>query len=315
MISFVVRRILAMIPTVIIVMTVSFMLIHLIPGDPVDLMLGEDATADDIARITHEMGLDRPLLIQFREYFFNVFSGNLGTSIRYRMPVSILIQQRLEVTLLLTAMAMIVIAVFGVVTGVVAAARANSWLDQTLLLFALGSISIPVFWLGLLLMLFFSLRLRWFPTSGYRSVFGPGGFLNLRYLVLPAVALGLRRSALVARMTRSSLLEVLREDYIVTARAKGIREVRVVLLHGLRNAAIPIITVFALSLSTVLAGAAITESVFALPGVGRLVVEAVSGRDYPTVQGLMIVFGFLYLGINFLIDITYSLLDPRIQYG
>jgi peptide/nickel transport system permease protein len=314
MLSFVVRRFLAMIPTVIIVMTVSFMLIHLIPGDPIDMMLGEDATPEDIARISRDMGLDRPLLIQFKEYALNVFTGNLGTSIRYRMPVAKLIGQRAEVTLLLTAMAMVVIAVFGVVTGVVAAARANSWLDQTLLLFALGSISIPVFWLGLILMLFFSVKLRWLPTSGYRSVFGTGGLSNLRYLLLPAVALGLRRSALVARMTRSSLLEVLREDYVVTARAKGIREVKVVLIHALRNAAIPVITVFALSLSTVLAGAAITESVFALPGVGRLVVEAVSGRDYPIVQGLMIVFAFLYLGINFLIDVAYSLLDPRIQY-
>jgi peptide/nickel transport system permease protein len=315
MLSYVVRRVLAMIPTAFIVMTVSFMLIHLIPGDPVQVMLGEDATPDEVARLRHDMGLDRPLPIQFMEYLSRVFRGDLGTSIRYRMPVATLIRQRSEVTLLLTAMAMVVIVVFGVVTGVVAAARANSWLDQTLLLLALASISVPVFWLGLLLMLAFSVELRWFPTSGYRSVFAIGGISNLRYLLLPAVALGLRRSALVARMTRSSLLEVLREDYIVAARAKGIREVKVLLTHALRNAAIPIITVIALSLSTVLAGAAITESVFALPGVGRLVVEAVSGRDYPIVQGLMIVFAFLYLGINFLIDITYSLLDPRIQYG
>lgn len=314
MLSFVFRRILAMIPTAFIVMTISFMLIHLIPGDPAEVMLGEDATPEDVARLRHDMGLDRPLPVQFTEYVLNVLSGNLGTSIRYRMPVATLIRQRLEVTLFLTAMAMVVIALFGVVTGVVAAARANSWLDQTLLLFALGSISVPVFWLGLLLMLFFAVRLRWFPTSGYRSIFGVGGLSNLRYLILPAIALGLRRSALVARMTRSSMLEVLREDYVVAARAKGIREIRVVLVHALRNAAIPIITVFALSLSTVLAGAAITESVFALPGVGRLVVEAVSGRDYPIVQGLMIMFAFLYLGINFLIDVTYSLLDPRIQY-
>jgi peptide/nickel transport system permease protein len=314
MLSFVFRRILAMIPTAFIVMTISFMLIHLIPGDPAEVMLGEDATPEDVARLRNDMGLDRPLPVQFTEYVLNVLSGNLGTSIRYRMPVATLIRQRLEVTLFLTAMAMVVIALFGVVTGVVAAARANSWLDQTLLLFALGSISVPVFWLGLLLMLFFAVRLRWFPTSGYRSIFGVGGLSNLRYLILPAIALGLRRSALVARMTRSSMLEVLREDYVVAARAKGIREIRVVLVHALRNAAIPIITVFALSLSTVLAGAAITESVFALPGVGRLVVEAVSGRDYPIVQGLMIMFAFLYLGINFLIDVTYSLLDPRIQY-
>jgi len=303
-----------MIPTVIIVMIVSFMLIHLIPGDPVDMMLGEDATPDDIARLRHNMGLDRPLPVQFKEYVLHVFTGDLGTSIRYRMPVAALILQRAECTLLLAAMAMIVVAVFGLSTGVIAAARANSWLDQTLLLFALTSISIPVFWLGLIFMLFFSVRLRWFPTSGFRSVFAAGGLSNLRYLVLPAAALGLRRSALVARMTRSSMLEVLREDYVVAARAKGIREVRVILVHALRNAAIPIITVFALSLSTVLAGAAITESVFALPGVGRLIVEAVSGRDYPIIQGLMIVFAFLYLGVNFLIDITYSLLDPRIQY-
>lgn len=303
-----------MIPTVAIVVTISFMLIHLIPGDPVDIMLGEDATPDQVARLRHDMGLDRPLPIQFKEYVLRVFSGDLGRSIRYRLPVTTLIRQRVEVTLLLAAMAMILIAVFGLSTGVIAAARANSWLDQALLLFALASISIPVFWLGLLFMLFFSVKLRWFPTSGFRSIFEAGGLSNLRYLVLPAIALGLRRSALVARMTRSSLLEVLREDYVVAARAKGIREIRVVLVHALRNAAIPIITVFALSLSTVLAGAAITESVFALPGVGRLIVEAVSARDYPVIQGLMIVFAFLYLGVNLLIDITYSLLDPRIQY-
>jgi len=312
--SYVIKRILAMIPTVIIVMIVSFMLIHLIPGDPVDMMLGDEAMPEDIARLRHAMGLDRPLPVQFKEYVLRVFSGDLGMSIRYRLPVATLIRQRAACTLMLTAMAMIVIAVSGLLTGVIAAARANSWLDQTLLFFALTSISIPVFWLGLLLMLFFAVNLRWFPTSGFRSVFAAGGLSNLKYLVLPALALGLRRGALVARMTRSSLLEVLQEDYVVAARAKGIREVRVIVVHALRNAAIPIITVFAMSLSSVLAGAAITESVFALPGIGRLIVEAVSGRDYPIIQGLMILFAFLYLGVNFLIDITYSLLDPRIQY-
>lgn len=312
--SYVIKRILAMIPTVIIVMVVSFMLIHFIPGDPVDMMLGDEAMPEDIARLRHAMGLDRPLPVQFKEYVLRVFSGDLGMSIRYRLPVATLIRQRAACTLMLTAMAMIVIAVSGLLTGVIAAARANSWLDQTLLFFALTSISIPVFWLGLLLMLFFAVRLRWFPTSGFRSVFAAGGLSNLKYLVLPALALGLRRGALVARMTRSSLLEVLQEDYVVAARAKGIREVKVILVHALRNAAIPIITVFAMSLSSVLAGAAITESVFALPGIGRLIVEAVSGRDYPIIQGLMILFAFLYLGVNFLIDITYSLLDPRIQY-
>jgi len=312
--GYIVWRILMMIPTVGIVLVVAFMLIHLIPGDPVAVMLGPEATPDEVARLSHAMGLDRPLPVQFRQYVLGIFSGDLGTSIMYSQPVTRLILQRAETSLLLAAMGMTVVVGVGVLSGVIAAVRANSWLDQTLLFFALISVSVPAFWLALIFILVFAVKLRWFPTSGFPSVFAAGGLSNLRYLVLPALTVGLRRSALVARMTRSSLLEVLQEDYIVTARAKGLHEFRVILIHALRNASIPILTIFALSLSSVLAGAVITETVFALPGVGRLLVEAVGGRDYPIIQGLMILFAFLYLGVNFLIDITYSLLDPRIRY-
>jgi peptide/nickel transport system permease protein len=311
---FIVWRLLATIPTIAIVVTISFFLIHFIPGDPVAVMLGPEATEEQVASVRAAMGLDKPLLEQFRLYVQRVFTADLGESIIYGIPVRDLLVQRAEVTVTVGLIAIGVVALFGVIAGVIAAAKANSWIDQALLLVALVGVSLPSFWMGLLLIQYFAEGLRVLPSSGFRSVFGPGGIRNLRYLVLPALTLGVRSSALLARMTRSSMLEVLGSDYVSTARAKGLREARVILKHAFRNAAIPVLTLFAMTFASLLAGTVVTETVFALPGMGRLVVQAAMARDYPVIQALMLVFASLFLFANLATDILFSMVDPRIRY-
>ncbi len=314
MISYLIRRALAMLPTLLIVMLVSFFLIHFIPGDPAAVMLGPDATVDQIVRLRHAMGLDKPITVQFWKYVSMVFRGDLGQSILFHMPVTKLMLQRTETSIMLTLFSMVVVFCIGIPAGIVAAIRRNTWIDQVLLTTALLGASVPSFWSGLLLILAFAVRLHWLPSSGYPSVFATGNFANLRYLILPAVTLGFANSALLARLTRSSMLDVLQEDYISTARAKGLTESRVILKHTLRNASIPIVTVLSFTFAGLLSGTVVTESVFALAGIGRLVVESVLGRDYPTIQGIMLVVAFIYLFINFVTDVIYAFLDPRIQY-
>ena len=314
MVSYLIRRVLAMLPTLLIVMVVSFFLIHFIPGDPAAVMLGPHATVDQVEQLRHAMGLDQPITVQFGKYVSQVFQGDLGQSILFHMPVTKLMLQRAETSIMLALFSMIVVLCIGIPSGIVAAIKRNTWIDQVLLTTALLGASIPSFWLGLLLILMFAVRLHWLPSSGYPPVFATGDLANLRYLILPAVTLGFSNSALLARLTRSSMLDVLQEDYINTARAKGVSESRVILQHALRNAAIPIVTVLSFTFAGLLSGTVVTESVFALAGVGRLVVESVLGRDYPTIQGIMLVVAFIYLFINFATDVIYVFLDPRIQY-
>ena len=314
MVSFLIRRVLAMLPTLLIVMIVTFFLIHLIPGDPASVMLGPYATVDQIEQLQHAMGLDQPITVQFAKYVSDVFRGHLGQSILFHMPVTKLMLQRAETSIMLALCSLIVVLVIGLPSGIIAAIKRNTWIDQLFLSVALLGASIPSFWLGLVLILAFAVRLHWLPSSGYPPIFATGNIANLRYLILPAITLGFSNSALLARLTRSSMLDVLQEDYIDTARAKGLGENKVILKHALRNASIPIVTVLSFTFAGLLSGTVVTETVFALAGVGRLVVESVLGRDYPTIQGIMIVVAFIYLFINFITDVIYAFLDPRVQY-
>jgi len=269
------------------------------------ILAGQEATEEVLTRIRHEHGLDQPVPVQFLVYLRNAVRGNLGISIQSRQPVATLIAQRFPFTLRLAFLAILVSAALGVVAGIVAATRRNSMLDLAALLGSLVGISLPIFWLGLLMMLVFSVRLQWFPA---------GGSGTATHLVLPALVLGASSSAVIARMTRASMLEVLRQDYVRTARAKGLREQIVIYRHALKNAMIPILTVFGLEFGYNLGGAVLTETVFSLPGLGRLIVEGIFARDYPVVQGAMLVVATTFVLVNLLTDIAYAFFDPRIRY-
>lgn len=314
MTGYVARRLLALLPVLLIVATVGFFLIYLTPGDPAAVMLGPDATQEDLDSLRAIMGLDRPLLVQLVRWYSRTLRGDLGYSIFLQRPVLQAIFERLEPTMLLTIMALAVAIGIGVPAGVVSAVRRNSWVDQASMGVALLGVSMPGFWLGLNLILVFSVYLGLFPVAGYvpieQSLAGA-----IRSLTLPAVTLGFGGSALLARMTRSSMLEVLGQDYVRTARAKGNRESRVIVGHALRNAMIPTVTVIGLALGGLLAGAIVTETVFALPGVGRLVISSVLRRDYPVVQGVLMFIAAIYVLVNLLIDVMYVYLDPRVKYA
>jgi peptide/nickel transport system permease protein len=302
---YVARRLLLLVPVLLGVSLASFGLLQLVPGDAALILAGEEATEETLARIRREHGLDRALPVQYLVYLRNGLRGDLGISIQSRQPVSTLIAQRFPFTLKLACLAILFSALLGVVAGVVAATRRNSALDLAALLGSLVGISLPIFWLGLLLMLVFSVKLRWFPAGGSGTAV---------HLVLPAVVLGAASSAVIARMTRASMLEVLRQDYIRTARAKGVAERLVVYRHALGNAMIPILTVFGLEFGYNLGGAVLTETVFSLPGVGRLIVEAIFARDYPVVQGAILVVATTFVLVNLLTDAAYAVFDPRIRY-
>jgi len=304
-IAYVTRRLLLLVPVLLGVSIGSFALLHLVPGDPAQILAGQEATEEVLTRIRHEHGLDRPLPIQYAVYLGNAVQGNLGISIQSRQPVATLIAQRFPFTLRLAFLAIVVSAALGVVAGVVAATRRNSMLDLAALLGSLVGISLPIFWLGLLMMMIFSVRLQWFPA---------GGSGTAAHLVLPALVLGAASSGVIARMTRASMLEVLRQDYVRTARAKGLREQSVIYRHALKNAMIPILTVFGLEFGYNLGGAVLTETVFSLPGIGRLIVDGIFARDYPVVQGAMLVVATTFVAVNLLTDIAYALFDPRIRY-
>jgi len=314
LIGYVVRRLIALLPVLLVVSTVGFFLIYLTPGDPAAVMLGPDATQDDIDNLRAQMGLNRPLHVQLLRWYGRTLRGDLGDSIFLQRPVLQAIFERLEPTVLLTTMALVVAIAIGVPAGVVSAVRRNSWMDQAAMGIALFGVSVPGFWLGLNLILFFSVYLGLFPVAGYVPL-AESVARAVRSLVLPALTLGIGGSALIARMTRSSMLEVMGQDYVRTARAKGNRERRVILRHALRNAMIPTITVIGLALGGLLAGAIVTETVFALPGVGRLVISSVQRRDYPVIQGVLMFIASIYVLVNLLIDVIYVYLDPRVKYA
>jgi peptide/nickel transport system permease protein len=313
MLTHIVRRIVATIPVMAIVALFVFSLLYIAPGDPAAVIAGDQASPEDIEKIRKGLGLDRPFLARFGEWTWHILQADLGTSMFTGLPVTTLIAQRLEPTLSLMVVTLILAVVTAVPMGVVAAWKAGTWIDRSLMAFAVFGFSVPVFVVGYLLAYVFALELDWFPVQGYTplsSGFGPW----LENLVLPAVALGCVYIALIARITRASMLEVLQQDYIRTARSKGMGQGGILFVHALKNAAVPIVTVIGIGIALLIGGAVVTESVFAIPGLGRLTIDAIVRRDYPVIQGVVLLFSFVYVLVNLAVDLIYTLLDPRIRY-
>jgi peptide/nickel transport system permease protein len=313
MFAYVVRRVLATIPVMAIVALFVFSLLYIAPGDPAAVIAGDQATPDDVERIRQSLGLDRPFLVRFGEWVFRILRGDLGVSIFTNLPVSLMIQQRIEPTLSLMIVTLILAVSIAVPMGVVAAWKVGTWIDRSVMGFAVLGFSVPVFVVGYLLAYIFALELDWLPVQGY-TAFSNGFVPWIENLILPAVALGSVYIALIARITRATMLEVLQQDYIRTARAKGAGQRSILFLHALKNAAVPIVTVIGIGIALLIGGAVVTESVFAIPGLGRLTVDAILRRDYPVIQGVVLLFSFVYVLVNLVIDLLYTLFDPRIRY-
>lgn len=313
MTRYLLSRLFGMLVVMAIVAVIVFVLTRAASGDPIAVLLGDQATAEDIARVQKLYGLDQPLPVQFGIWLKELAHGNLGDSIFLQRPVTQALWERAEPTTLLTLMSVLIAAGIGVPCGIVSAVFRGKLIDQLMTGFAMLGASIPSFWLGLVLMQIFAVAMGWFPVSGYGE---PGASLlaRLHYLVLPSTVLGLLNSALIIRFTRASMLDVLGEDYVRTARSKGLSETVVVLKHALRNALVPIVTVLGLTVALMIGGAVVTETVFGLPGVGNLVVSAVLRRDYPVIQGALLVIAMIYVVINFLTDLLYMVVDPRVKY-
>lgn len=314
MISYVLKRVLMTIPVMVVVALFVFLLLRLSPGDPAAVIAGDYATAEDVAKIREKLGLSEPIVVQFWNWSLSLMQGDLGTSIFSNKPVTTLIAQRIEPTLLLALTTILFSIAVAVPLGTIAAFRAGRWIDRFVMLFSVGGFSIPVFVLGYILIYTFALKLRWLPVQGYKSPFVEGLGPFIYHITLPTVTLSVIFIALIARMTRASVIEVLEEDYIRTARAKGQSEMNVLMRHALRNAAVPIVTVIGIGIALLIGGVVVTKSVYNIPGLGRLVLDAVLARDYPIIQGLILFFSFVYILLNLLIDLTYTFLDPRIRY-
>ncbi len=306
MLRYALRRILLLVPVLLGVSLASFLLLHLIPGDPAVILAGEDASPAQLAAIRTEFGLNAPLAVQYVRYIGRALRGNLGISMQTRAPITQTLIARMRFTVQLTLWSLALAVTVGVAVGVLAATHQNSWLDGGLMLMALIGLSMPSFWLGLLLLLVFAGMLHWLPSGG------SGG---LQYLILPAVVLGMSGAPVIARLVRASMLEVIRQDYIRALRAHGVPERRVIYRHALRNALNPVITVVGLQFGFLMAGAVIVETVFALPGVGRLMVTAIFSRDYPVIQGGLLLIAVAFVAVNLLIDLAYAWINPRIRYG
>ncbi len=313
MFAYVIRRVVATIPVMGFVALFVFSLLYLTPGDPAAVIAGDQATVDDIARIRERLGLDRPFLVQFGSWLWAVLHGDMGISIFTNLPVSEMIGQRIEPTVALAFVTIVLAVSIAVPLGTLAAWRVGSWVDRLVMVLSVAGFSVPVFVIGYVLIFAFALELEWLPVQGYASP-SEGIERFLSHLVLPACALGLVYMALIARITRASVLEVLAQDYVRTARAKGLAEDKVLLGHALKNAAVPIVTIVGIGIALLIGGVVVTESVFAIPGLGRLTVDAILRRDYPIIQGVVLLFSFVYVVLNLLIDISYTLFDPRIRY-
>lgn len=313
MLAYVVRRIFAVFPVMGVVVLFVFVLLRLSPGDPAAIIAGDYATPETIEKIRVALGLDQPLHAQLGVYLASLLRGDLGRSLHSKLPVRTLIAQRLEPTLALTTSTLVFAVALAVPLGILAAWKAGTWVDRAVMVFAVAGFSIPVFWLGFLLIYGFSVRLDLLPVQGYVSV-TQGLVPFLRHLALPTVTLGLIYMALLARITRASMLEVLGQDYIRTAHAKGQRARAVLFAHALKNASVPVVTTIGTGLTLLISGVVITESVFAIPGLGRLTVDAVLQRDYSIIQGVTLMSSAVYVMVNLLVDLSYTLLDPRIRY-
>lgn len=313
MTRYILQRFLGMLAVMFVVVTIVFVIVRVAPGDPAAVMLGPDATPQDVAALRARLGLDEPLVIQYVYFLGQLIQGDLGQSIFLNRPVTQALLERAEPTFFLTLFSILIASIIALPIGIYSAYRRGSLFDQTATTLAMLAASIPSFWLGLIFIQIFAVRWGLFPVSGYG---GPdAGFLGrLSHLVLPALALGVVSSALILRFTRASMLDVLGDDYVRTARSKGMGEFRVVMRHAFKNALIPILTVIGLTAALLVSGAVVTETVFGLPGVGNLVVSAVLRRDYPVIQGALLVIAALYVLINFAIDMLYLLVDPRVRY-
>jgi len=311
--GFLTRRLLATIPVMAIVAVLVFSMLRMTPGDPASIIAGASATAADVAGIREKLGLDRSIVAQFGIWVANLLSGDLGESFFFKKTVASLIADRIEPTLALATLTMILSIAVAVPLGVLAAYRQGTWVDRVVMGLSVLGFSVPVFVIGYALIYVFAIELAWLPVQGYQRLSeGFGGFLQR--LVLPSLTLSVIYVALIARITRTSVLEVLGEDYIRTARAKGLPNVTVLMRHALRNAAVPIVTVIGIGVALLIGGVVVTESVYSIPGLGRLTVDAVLARDYPTVQAVILLFSLVYVLLNLLVDVAYTFLDPRIRY-
>jgi peptide/nickel transport system permease protein len=313
MYKFLAGRLLATIPVLVIVAVLVFLMLRLTPGDPAAILAGDAANTEQIAKIREGLGLDRPLPVQFALWAKNILSGDLGESFYFKMKVTSLIGQRLEATVSLATLTIIVAVFTAVPLGVLAAWRFGGWFDRMLMGFSVMGFSVPVFVLAYILIWIVSLKLGWLPVQGYKPI-SDGFWPFLKHLILPSITLSVIYIALIARVTRASVLEALGEDYIRTARAKGLPESRVLVRHALANAAVPIVTVIGIGIALLIGGVVVTESVYAIPGLGRLTVDAVLARDFPTIQGVILFFSVVYVMINLLVDLSYVFFDPRIRY-
>ncbi|SFL77003.1 peptide/nickel transport system permease protein [Paenibacillus sp. 1_12] len=305
MFSYIIKRVLQMIPTLIGVSILVFILIHAVPGDPARLVAGNDATEEDVALVRDRLGLNEPLYAQYGTYLVNLAKGDLGTSLRSNRPVMTEILTRFPTTIMLTLMAIVIMIIVGLFAGIFSATKPNSLRDNATMMFSLFGISMPVFWLGLMLILIFSYYLRILPSGGSDS---------FKYFILPALAIGLSSSAILARLTRSSVLEVIHQDFVRTARAKGVKENLVIYKHTLKNALIPIITIIGLEFGHLLGGAVLAETVFSMNGLGRYVIQSIQFRDYPAIQGTVLFIATIFVIVNLIVDLCYSLVDPRVRY-
>jgi len=313
MFAYIVRRVLATIPVMAVVAIFVFALLYLSPGDPAAIIAGDTATVEDITRIRAKLGLDQPVHIQFAEWTWRLLQGDLGISIFTNLPVIKLIQQRIEPTVALTITTLIISVLAAIPMGVLAAWRAGSWIDRVVMVFAVLGFSVPVFVLAYILIYVFAIWADVLPVQGYVSITqGLRPFLS--HIILPSIALGMIFAALIARITRASMLDVLAQDYIRTAQAKGLSSGQVLIGHALKNAAVPIVTIIGIGVALLIGGVVVTETVFAIPGLGRLTVDAILRRDYPIIQGIILIFSGAYVLVNLLVDLSYTLLDPRIRY-
>ena len=313
MYQYILRRLISMVPTLLLTAVLIFSFVHVIPGDAADVLLGDLATPERLAAVRAELGLDKPLPVQFWIWLTNVLQGDLGRSVFFDRPVAEVIADGAETSILLALLSLTIILAVGIPVGIVSAVRYNTVVDQTASGLAMLAASVPTFWLGLYLILIFSVTLGWLPSSGFPSIFGDGDLTNLRHLILPALTLAAPNSALVIRLVRASMLDVMKADHVRTARAKGVPEFGVITKHMFRNALIGVAATIGFTFAALVSEAVVTETVFSLPGIGRLVVQSILRRDFPVIQGVILVIVLFYLVINLLVDLLYTYLDPRVR--
>ncbi|PIC73662.1 ABC transporter permease [Sporosarcina sp. P17b] len=314
MLNFIIRRLLSLVPVLFVVSIVVFLLVHITPGDPASVMLGPEASPQEVAELQDQLGLNRPIVEQYVTWVGNIFKGDLGNSVFMKQPVLTAFLEHLGPTLSLAILAQLFAIFIAIPLGVLSAKFRGTVLDQSFMIVALVGISVPSFLLGLFLILLFGVELRWFPVAGYKTL-ASGFGQHLRYLVMPAIALGSMQAALIARMTRSSMLDVLSSNYIKTARSKGVKEIVITLKHSLRNAFVPILTIIGQTFGTLIAGAAVVETVFNIPGIGQLIINSVERRDFEVIQGSVLLIAVSYVTVNLIIDLLYGVVDPRLRVG